>query len=152
MAEIVPVSNTSAPMRRADLLCGGTLVALGVVSLVEALRIRDDWQGAKLMPAALAVALAVLGAGHAVPALAAAERLAWPDAAGWRRVVFVFGLLALYVAGLPFLGFLPATALFVLILVRALGAFSWVLAIALTGAIAVASHLVFQRWLGMPLP
>ena len=139
-------------MRRANLLCGGFLVALGAISLFEALRIRDDWPGAKLMPAALALALAVLGAGHFVPAMTAAELPAWPDASRRRRVAFVFGGLVLYVAVLPPLGFLPATALFVLALLRSLGAFSWAMTIVLTGAIAIASHVVFKRWLGMPLP
>ncbi len=104
------------------------------------------------MPAALAVVLAVLGAGHLVPVTAAAERPAWPDAPGWRRVAFVFGVLALYVAALPSFGFLPATALFVLIVLRALGAFSWAITLVLTAAIAIASHVVFKHWLGMPLP
>ncbi len=139
-------------MRRADLLCGGFLVALGVVSLVEALRVRDDWQGAKLMPAALAVVLVGLGVGHFVPALAAAERPAWPDASRRRRLALVFGVLVLYAAALPFLGFLPATALFVLVLLGSLGDFSWAVTIVMTGAIAIASHVVFKHWLSMPLP
>ncbi len=139
-------------MRRANLLCGGFLVALGAISLVEALRIRDDWPGARLMPAVLALVLAVLGAGHFVPAMTPAELPAWPDAPRSRRVAFVFGVLVLYVAVLPPLGFLAATALFVLALLRTLGAFSWTATIVLTGAIASASHVVFKRWLGMPLP
>ena len=135
-------------------LCGAVLVALGAVSLVETLRIRDEWPGAKLMPAVLAVAFAVLAAGPLAPSTvaSAADRPAWPDAPRWRRVALVFGVLVLYVAGLPFLGLLPATALFVLILLRALGAFSWAVTIGLSGAIAVGSHVVFKRWLSMPLP
>ncbi|MEK7701107.1 MAG: tripartite tricarboxylate transporter TctB family protein [candidate division NC10 bacterium] len=142
------------PVRRANLVCGGFLLALGVVSLVEALRIKDEWPGAKLMPAALAVALAALAVGHFVPSMAgsAADLPAWPDAPRRRRVAFVFGVLVLYVVGLPALGFLPATALLVLILLRALGAFSWAVTFVLTAAIAIASHVVFSRWLGMPLP
>ena len=139
-------------MRRANLVCGGLLIALGVLSLVEALRLKDDWQGAKLMPAALAVVFAVLGAGHFARSQAAAERPVWPDALGWRRVAFVFGVLGLYVAVLPALGFLPATALFVLILLRALAAFSWTTTLVLTGAIALGAHVVFRHWLSMPLP
>lgn len=131
-----------------NLVCGAILVALGAISLFEALRIRDEWPGAKLLPAAVGVVLALLGAAHV---LAVAPR-AWPDRASWRRVAFAFGMLVLYVAGLPFLGFLPATALFVLILLRALGAFSWATTVVLTGAIASASYVVFKHWLGMPLP
>lgn len=134
----------------ANLLCGAILGALGAMSLFEALRIRDEWPGAKLLPAALGVVLVLLGAAHLV-APRAAPRV-WPDRASGRRVALVFGLLALYVAGLPALGFLPATALFVVILLRALGAYPWTTTIVLTLAIALASHVVFKRWLGMPLP
>ncbi len=154
IAEVARVGNTSGAMRRANLVCGGLLVALGAVSLFEALRIKDDWQGAKLMPAAVGVVLVALGVGHLVPSAAdrAAELPTWPDAQRRRRVALMFGVLVLYVVVLPSLGFLPATALFVLILLRALGAFSWPITIVLTGTIAIASHVVFKHWLGMPLP
>ena len=141
-------------MRRVSLVCGGLFMALGTLSLVEALRIKDAWQGARLMPAALGVTLVALGIAHLVPSMAgsAGALPAWPDALGRRRVVFMFGVLAVYVAALPHLGFLVATACFVLILLRALGSYSWAKALALTGAIAIASHVVFIHWLGMPVP
>ena len=140
-------------MGRVNLLCGGLFLALGLLSLVEALRIKDAWQGARLMPAALSVMLIALGIGHLLPSMAGQGALpAWPDALARRRVVFMFGALALYVAGLPHLGFLLATALFVLVLLRALGSYSWVMTVAITGAIAIGCHVVFIHWLGMPVP
>ena len=148
------VGNTSAAVRRVSLVCGGLCMALGALSLVEALRIKDAWQGARLMPLALGVTLVALGIAHLVPSTAGPKGAlpALPDALARRRVVFMFCALALYVAALPHLGFLVATALFVLALLRALGSYSWVKALVLTGAIAGASHLVFIHWLGMPLP
>lgn len=137
-------------MRRVNVLAGCVLLGLGALSLVEALRIRDDWPGARLLPAVIGLALAGLGVAHLGGR--AADRPAWPDAAGRRRVGFVFGLLVLYVAGLPSLGFLPATAVFALVLLRALGPFSWTMTGVLAATIALASHVVFVRWLGMPLP
>ena len=129
-------------------------MALGALSLVEALRIRDAWQGARLMPAALGVTLVALGIGHLAPSMAgpAAALPAWPNALARRRVLFMFGALAVYVAAMPHAGFLVATALFVLVLLRALGSYSWAKALVLTGAIAVGSHVVFIHWLGMPIP
>jgi hypothetical protein len=38
--------------RRAERLSAAVLAALGALSLIEALRLRDDWQGARLMPRA----------------------------------------------------------------------------------------------------
>lgn len=139
-------------MRRAagSVIPGVVLAGLGALALIEAARIRDAWPGARLMPAAVGVALALLGVAHVVsPAAGGGE---WPGAAGWRRVGLVFGGLALYVAALPSLGFVPATALFVMLVVRALGRYTWAVTLALTAAIAGASWIVFKHWLGMPLP
>jgi putative tricarboxylic transport membrane protein len=138
-------------VRRANLVCGAVLFVLAAASLVEAVRLKDDWQGARLMPGVLAIVLAALAVGHVLTA-PADPALDWPDARGWRRIAAVFAALVVYVALLEPLGFLPATALFVLALVRVLGAWSWTTTVAVTLAIALACHLVFKRWLGMPLP
>ena len=141
-------------MRRANVVCGAVLLVLAAASLVEALRLKDSWQGARLMPAVLAGVLALLAAGHLQPSPAGAQMAApdWPDAGGRRRIAAVFGALVIYVALLEPLGFLLSTALFVLFVVRVLGAWSWMTTAGLTLAIALACHVVFKRWLGMPLP
>jgi hypothetical protein len=64
----------------------------------------------------------------------------------------MFGVLVLYVVALPWLGFLLSTAAFVLVLVRALGAYSWPMSVVIAGAVAGACHVVFKHSLGMPLP
>jgi putative tricarboxylic transport membrane protein len=130
-------------------VAGAALAALGALSLLEAFRLKDDWLGAKLMPAVVGVLLVLLGAAHAA---LPAERAPWPEATGARRVPLMLTVLAAYVGLLPVLGFLPATALFVFVVVRALGEYSWALTATWTGVIAVASHVVFKHWLGMALP
>jgi hypothetical protein len=126
------------------------LLALGAVALVEAFRIRDEWPGARLLPAVLGLGLALLGAAHlAGPALDPPE---WPEAEDRRRLLLVAIVLAFYIFGLPTLGFAAATALFVLVLLRMLASFSWVTAAVVAAASALGSQLVFRRWLGLPLP
>lgn len=137
-------------MRRASLAVGAFLLVLGGLAAAEALRLGDGWQGPGLMPAAVGAALAALGLAHLVAPPGSPPP--WPGAVALRRVVAMLGLLAAYVAALPYLGFLPATALFTLAVVRWLGRFGWARALATTAAIAVAGHVVFLRWLGMPLP
>jgi putative tricarboxylic transport membrane protein len=139
-------------VRRANLVCGAVLFVLAAASLVEAVRLKDDWQGARLMPAVLAVVLGALAVGHVRSAPGSVTAPDWPAAHGRRRIAVVFAALVVYVALLEPLGFLLSTALFVLALVRVLGAWSWRTTVALTLAIALACHLVFKRWLGMPLP
>ena len=141
-------------MRRANVVCGAVLLVLAAASLLEAMRLKDSWQGARLMPAVLAGILALLAVGHLRPSPGNGSVAAphWPDTGGRRRIAAVFGALLVYVALLEPLGFLLSTALFVLFVVRVLGAWSWMTTAALTLAIALACHVVFKRWLGMPLP
>ncbi|MBI4607603.1 MAG: tripartite tricarboxylate transporter TctB family protein [Candidatus Rokubacteria bacterium] len=142
-------------MKRAEPICGVILLGLAAACVVEALRIRDDWQGAKLVPAVLSMVFVLLAAGHLMSRRRSGPSEgdpSWPDAEGWRRVGLVFGALVAYVLALPYLGFLPATAALLLGLIRLLGAFSWPVTVVLTAVTAVASHVVFKLWLGMPLP
>ena len=138
-------------VRRAELLTGVVLAVLGALSLVEALRLRDDWQGARLMPGALGVVLVALALGHLTMRTPAAVP-AWPEAAGRRRVAALLLVLVGYVVVLPVIGFLVATALFVLVVLRALHAGGWIRCLVLTVLIAAGCELVFRQWLGMPLP
>jgi hypothetical protein len=136
-------------VQRISLVCGGFLLVLGAMALIEALRLRDDWMGARLMPALVGATLALLGVAHVTMSTVAAS---WPEASGLRRVGAMVGVLVLYVALMPWLGFLLATTLFALPLVRTLGRWSWPTTLAATLAIALGSHVVFKHWLGMPLP
>jgi len=137
--------------RRAELLAGVVLAVLGALSLVEALRLRDDWQGARLMPGALGVVLVALALGHLI-SRAPAVAPAWPAAVGRARVAALLVGLVGYVVVLPLAGFLASTAVFVLVLLRALRGGGWTRSLALTVLIAAGCDLVFRRWLGMPLP
>ncbi|MBI2218913.1 MAG: tripartite tricarboxylate transporter TctB family protein [Candidatus Rokubacteria bacterium] len=133
-------------------LVGLALLVLGAGSLVETFRIKDDWSGARLMPLLVAVALLALGVAHVVsraPAMA-------PPAAGERadigRVVLALSVLVAYVALFTTLGFFVATAALLLVLVGALGRYRWPVTAGLALGLAVACHVVFRVWLGMPLP
>jgi hypothetical protein len=77
-------------VRRTNLVAGGLLCALGVVALVEAWRVRDGWQGPRLMPALVGLVLVALGARHVapLPGRPPVESDARPDAAGWRSAFF----------------------------------------------------------------
>jgi len=144
------VARPGSAAGRARLVSGVLLIALGLLSMVEAARVRDTLLGAKLMPLIVGGVLALLGAAHLVGQVETAP--AWPDATSARRVVGMLATLTAYVAVMPFVGFLAATLLLGLVLVRMLATYSWARTVLVAVGIAVGSHLVFQRWLGMPLP
>jgi putative tricarboxylic transport membrane protein len=129
---------------------GVVLLLLGAGSLVETLRIKDDWTGARLLPLVAGVALLVLGAAHVIARPPVAIGTAERPAIG--RVALVLALLALYVAVFPALGFLVTTVALLLALIRGLGGYRWPAAVGLALGLGLACHVVFRTWLGMPLP
>jgi hypothetical protein len=139
---------------RAPRAVGLALIGLGLLSAVETLRIKDDWSGARLLPAVIALALLALGLAHL--RAGAPEGAAAPDRSAGRpgvlRMGAVLAALVGYVASLPALGFLPATAILVVALLRGLGEYRWPFALAVGLGFALAAHAVFRVWLGMPVP
>ncbi|MDP2627307.1 MAG: tripartite tricarboxylate transporter TctB family protein [Candidatus Rokubacteria bacterium] len=131
---------------------GLALLGLGALCLVETFRIKDPWTGARLLPLIVALAFLGLGVAHWVSPPGADA----PAAAGEKRrvgqVVVVLVLLAGYVALLPAAGFSIATGALIAVLTRMLGRYSWPLTLGLAIGLALAAHLVFVVWLGMPLP
>jgi len=131
---------------------GLVLLGLGALCLVETLRINDTWTGARLLPLIVAVAFLGLGVAHWV----VGQAVSAPPAAVERRspgqVVAVLALLAVYVALLPLAGFLGATTGLIAVLTRMLGGYSWTRTLGLAIGLALAAHVIFVLWLGMPLP
>jgi MFS family permease len=134
---------------------GVVLLGLAALGLAETFRIKDDWSGARLLPLIVTIAFFGLGLGHLLGARPAAPA-AVPDTPAETphrgRVALVLAGLAAYVALMPLLGFLAGTAALVLGMVRLLGRYSWPVSLALAAGLALAAHLVFSVWLGMPLP
>lgn len=62
------------------------------------------------------------------------------------------GALVLYVAVLPRLGFIVSSFALVVLASRLMGAPGWWRPVALALGVAAASHWLFARWLGVPLP
>lgn len=125
---------------------------LGTVCAMEAYRLWTGWAGSGVLPAAVAILFIVLAIGFAAFHGAhtdAVKGLAWSEV---RQILIVVVAFALYVAFVPFVGFLTATWAFLFASTHfaakspAITAFLW------SGALAVASHFVFKVGLGTALP
>lgn len=116
--------------------------------------------GSGFFPLVLGLMLMGLAAAHAfklhlerpqpappAPPEAAAVR---PDE-GTRRVLLFIGIVALATALLHSIGYVAASFLLMLGLLRVLGV-RWGTAALLAAAAAVAAHVLFVRWLHIPMP
>jgi putative tricarboxylic transport membrane protein len=74
-----------------------------------------------------------------------------PDAAARVRVVSTAAVLVMFCAVLPWVGYPVAACLFVVLMLRVLGA-GWLAAGATAAAAAGVSYYVFGKLLGVPLP
>lgn len=118
--------------------------------------------GSGLFPLALGLMLMGLAAAHAVklrlerPKAGAAPKAApapapGQRAEGTRRVLLFIGVMALSTTLLQYVGYVAASFLLMLGLLKVLGA-RWGTALLVAAASAVASHFLFVRWLAIPMP
>ncbi|MGH7307810.1 MAG: tripartite tricarboxylate transporter TctB family protein [Candidatus Rokuibacteriota bacterium] len=105
-----------------------------------------------LLMLGLAVAQAVAAA-RSRPGATASPAVTSEDRAGGRgRALTMVALLVAYAGAAGVTGFLTASFGVVLVSSRLLGARDWLRPVALACGVAVAAHLIFVVWLGVPFP
>jgi putative tricarboxylic transport membrane protein len=132
---------------------GAATVALALQLPLGTLRM----PGTGFFPLVLGLLLVALAAAQGVrlflakaPAPAAAAPAPPPDGAT-RRVALFIGVIALATLLLQPAGYVVATLVLMVGLLRALGV-AWGACALIAASSAVASHFVFVRWLGIPMP
>ena len=75
-----------------------------------------------------------------------------PRGDGLRRLSIVLGATFAFVALLKVVGMILGTALFLVVLMRALDRVAWPLALSVAAATAGLIHLIFSYWLKVPFP
>jgi len=118
--------------------------------------------GSGLFPLVLAVLLMGLAAAQAARLLFARRKAAaapgptpkaasrWPDAAAQRVLLFI-GVVALTIALLQPVGYVASTFLLMLGLLRIFGS-GWRASLLIAAGAAAAAHVLFVRWLDIPMP
>jgi hypothetical protein len=142
-----------------DRLAGhGVLAAVGVVALVISLRLgtwRQGSPGEGLFPFLTALAMVVFGAAGLAHDWMRRERAQVParsSRAGLARVAAYLGALIFYAASLELLGFIAATSITVIFILRFAERYSWPATLALTAGTVIGCQVLFVLWLGAVLP
>ncbi len=143
-------------MARRDLAGATALAVLAIVYLVANRRYALDTlaaPGPGVFPLAVGVALLGLVVCQAVGAIRSrgpVEPAAYGDKHG--RVLVLVALLIGYGVALHVVGFQVASFALVLLASRVLGARDWLRPGVLAAGVALAVHVIFVLWLGVPLP
>lgn len=145
-------------MRQADRIAGAALLALGVAFSAGALKYYTYWSpngpGSAFLPFWLGVVMSLLAAMQLVGALRASHPgPAWlPEGDGRRRIAIVLGVTLAFVVLLKVVGMILGTALFLIVLLRALDRTSWPVTLGVAVGTSGLIFLVFSHWLRVPFP
>lgn len=133
-------------------------MAVGLAALAIALRLglwRQNSPGEGLFP--FLTALAMVGLSFAALARDWVKRKGEPgqatsDRSGLMRVAAYLGALVFYAASLEFLGFITASALTLVFILRFAERYPWLATLALTAGTVIGCQILFVLWLGAILP
>jgi len=136
---------------------GIAAVVVGLLAVSEASRLPVDTltggPGTRFLPVTLGLIVAVLGGAIAVRPSPSGRPRAAPSSPGARaRFAATAVGLVLYAVAFERLGFLIASAAFMVLLLLLYGERRWMLILAVAVGAAGATYAVFARWLGVPLP
>jgi len=143
-------------MRTADIITASLLTALGLLVLVEAIRLGFRWGPDGPQSGFFPFWLAVILIGHSIAVIVRALRrhaegpFATPEQL--RSVLTVAVPAAVMVLVMQFVGLYVASALYLGFYIRKVGRHSWPLALGLAVLVPVAIFVVFERWFLVPLP
>jgi Tripartite tricarboxylate transporter TctB family len=153
VSEQAPVASP-----RARLIGHAVLAAIALVALVISLRLglwRQNSPGEGLFPFLTALAMLTFSAAGLARdwlALKGAQGHAAGDRSGLIRVAAYLGALIFYAASLEFLGFIVASAVTLVFILRFAERYSWLATLALTAGTVIGCQVLFVLWLGAILP
>ena len=145
-------------MRRADRIAGAVLLVSALAFSAGALKYYTysgpGGPGSAFLPFWLGLIMAVLAGLLLAGALRARDPGPdWlPRGEGFRRIAVVLGVTTAFVALLQVAGMILGTALFLIVLMRALDRNPWPLTLSVAAATAALNYLVFTYWLRVPFP
>jgi putative tricarboxylic transport membrane protein len=143
-------------MRAADIATASILMLLGVVVLVEAIRLGFRWgpDGPQSGFFPFWLAVVVIAHSAAILVLAVRKRSGEPFATReqLRSVLTVAWPAAAMVLLTQFIGLYVAAVLYLASYMRLVGRHSWVTTIGLSLAIPLLTFLLFEKWFLVPLP
>ena len=144
------------PMKKDASVASIVFLMLALGAFIESMKLpfgRISAPAAGFFPAVLAVLLALVSLFFFVEALRGShEGAVQGEPLTWKKIVLTLGSLLVFGVVFERLGYLLATFLFIIFLLRAVERRSWGLAISVALSASLASYVVFGLLLGTPLP
>ncbi len=143
-------------MKKGATIASVSLLALSLAFLIESPKLpfgKVSAPAAGFFPAVLAALLALISLLAVLDALRAdAAGAAHSEGLIWKKIIWTVGSLLAFVIFFESLGYLPATFLFVMFLLRAVERTSWALVLTVALSASLVSNVMFGLLLKTPLP
>lgn len=140
----------------ADRIGGMVAVVLGVVSIIEAVRLfpmrTSTWVGDHTLPALLGAIMILLGVLLIFVNKADSFQVEFPDRKILGKMVATIGLLFAYWAIIPLLGYAISTLVVVSGLFKVIAAYRFSRSVLLGALTTAILYIIFIVWLNMPFP
>lgn len=143
-------------MKKSATITSILFMGLALGAFFESMKLpfgRASAPGAGFFPAILAALLAIISLLAFADALRSADKGAvQAEGLTWKKIFLTLGSLLVFAFVFERLGYLAATFLFIIFLLRAVEQMSWGLALAVAFSASCLSYIVFGLLLGTPLP
>ena len=143
-------------MRAADLVTASVLMLLGIVVIVDAVRLGTGWgtDGPKSgsFPFWLGTLLIVTTALIVVHALRRRGALAFVRREQLASVLRVLAPATAFVVLTQLIGLYVSGALYIAVSMRWMGRHRWISTVSVSAGVVIAAFIVFERWFLVPMP
>src|SRR5262245_41444854 len=150
------VATRPIRMRIADLVTAAVLTGIGVLVIVDALRLQIGWgtdgPQSGFFPFWLAVGLIAASLGIAAQAWRRAVDAPFVTRAALRPVLTLLLPATAAVLLMQLIGLHAASALYLAFNVRRIGRYSWAAVVAVSLGFPVVTFAIFERWFLVPMP
>jgi putative tricarboxylic transport membrane protein len=144
------------PMKKSATLASISLLALAFAALIESMKLpfgSVSAPAAGFFPLVLSVLLALTSLLGFVAALRQREAsLVEEQSLTWKKILLTLGALLVFALAFERVGYLVATFLFIIFLLRVVEGKSWGLTLGVGLSAAIISYVIFGLLLGTPLP
>jgi len=138
----------------ADRIVGFILVLLAATCIAEGIRVWDGYGRTGFMPAMVGLLFVFLSLGILLrkPRDQKDGVILWPQKGVWQKIGFTLTVLILYTLLVSWIGYPLSTALFLSVLLRAIGKVRSGNGLLFGVAVSAFTYVIFKIWLNMPLP
>jgi putative tricarboxylic transport membrane protein len=157
MSQTVNETGGTGPSHRSvEIGVAAFMALLALIGIYGSIKVGIGWgdEGprAGFFPFYVSVIVLIACAINIISALATDKHQVFAEWSQLRQVLSVLVPTIVYVAAVPYIGIYVASAILIGFFMRLFGGYGWLVSVAVSVAVPVATFLMFESWFLVPLP